>query len=149
MGQGLLEVIRLCALSVNPPRYHKHLHLNSIIMGKKSDRSLRTHKTKEGSFGYGWHWTQIQIEIVPLFEVLILHFVSSSLKTHEHKGLLTVHGISNIPMTEIPTVGPLIVTEYLKQCQVLIKFRQKRSKWEVKQYILRNGQITHSFGNKK
>ena len=139
MGQALLQVLRICALSVNRPRYHKHLHLNCTIMGTKSGRRLRTYKTKQCSFGYSQHWTNIQIEIVAFFEVLILYFVSSFLKSHEHKGLLTVHGINNITQTEMHTIGPLIVTEILKQCQVLIKFRQNRSKWEVKQCILRNG----------
>jgi len=41
-------------------------------------------------------WTQLQIAIVAVSEVLILFLGFFFIETHEHQGLLTVHGINNI-----------------------------------------------------
>ena len=52
---------------------------------------------KEVTLFWIWQvWTQLQIQVVTVFEVLILFLGFFFLETHEYQGLLTVHGIDNI-----------------------------------------------------
>jgi len=93
MGQDLLRVLRF-TLSVS---VHQCTVSTSILNALLREReTVEACEIKEMLFWLWQVWIQLQIENVAVFEVLILFFGFFFLETHEHQGLLTVHGVLNI-----------------------------------------------------
>jgi hypothetical protein len=67
-----------------------------LLREGKAVEACELKKNKAKLFWIRQVWTQLQIEIVAVFEVLILLLGFFFLETREYQGLLTVHGINNI-----------------------------------------------------
>jgi len=58
LGLVFLRVLRFPPVSISPPILHTHVHRNTVLIGRTSERSVGTFKKSHAPSDFGEHWTE-------------------------------------------------------------------------------------------